>query len=80
MEALPLKTWPDAPLQVILARHDRAVRFEWALREARRWLGGREPLLLDGDHSPFLSRPAELAELLVGCANGNGVATSAPSR
>ena len=80
VEALPLKTWPDTPLQVILARHDRAVRFEWALREARRWLGGREPLLLDGDHSPFLSRPAELAELLVGCANGNVVATSAPSR
>lgn len=80
VEALPLQSWPDTPLQVILARHDRAVRFAWAQREARRWLGGREPLLLDGDHSPFLSRPAELAELLVGCANGSAVETSAPSR
>ena len=70
VEALPLEEWPATSLQVILARHDRAVQFDWAQREARRWLGGREPLLLDGDHSPFLSRPAELADLLVSCVSG----------
>ena len=75
-EALPLEAWPDTPLQVILARHDRAVQFEWAQHEARRWLGGGEPILLDGDHSPFLSRPAELADLLVGCASGEVVEAS----
>lgn len=79
-DALPLSAWPDVPLQVILARHDRAVQFEWAQREARRWLGGREPLLLDGDHSPFLSRPAELADLLVACASGEVVEHSASPR
>ena len=82
-EALPLQEWPATPLQVILARHDRAVRFEWAQREARRWLGGREPLLLDGDHSPFLSRPAQLAELLASCASGEvagfRIPTAAPA-
>ena len=30
-------------------------------------LDGGEPVSIDGSHSPFLSRPAELAEVLVAC-------------
>lgn len=63
-EAAPLLRWPDVPLDVVLARDDRAVRFEWAREEARRWTGGREPVVLPGDHSPFLSCPERLADTL----------------
>jgi pimeloyl-ACP methyl ester carboxylesterase len=63
-EATPVERWPDTPLDIILTRDDRAVRAGWALEEAQHWLGGRSPKLLGGSHSPFLSRPAELARLL----------------
>jgi hypothetical protein len=66
-ESAPFASWPGVPLDIVLARDDRAVRFEWARAEARRWLGGREPKVIPGDHSPFLSRPALLAETLVAC-------------
>jgi hypothetical protein len=66
-EPAPFTHWPDVPLDIVLARDDRAVRFEWARAEAKRWLGAREPKVIPGDHSPFLSRPALLAETLVAC-------------
>jgi pimeloyl-ACP methyl ester carboxylesterase len=63
-EPSPLVRWPDAPQTVILSRHDRVVRASWAEPAARERLGGRDPVLLPGSHSPFLSRPAALAEVL----------------
>jgi len=66
-EAAPFARWPDAPLDVVLTRDDRAVRFDWAMAEAARWQGGRAPRVLPGDHSPFLSCPALLADTLVDC-------------
>jgi len=66
-EPSPLAAWPDSPLDVVLARDDRAVDFDWARAEAARWLGGRAPRMLPGDHSPFLSCPALLADALVAC-------------
>ncbi len=66
-EPAPFEHWPEGPLDIILARDDRAVRFEWAAKEAERWLAGRGPKVLPGDHSPFLSRPALLADTLVAC-------------
>jgi pimeloyl-ACP methyl ester carboxylesterase len=48
----------------VLCRDDRAVSPSWS-RTAARELLGVEPVELPGSHSPFLSRPAELAELLV---------------
>ncbi len=66
-EPAPMAAWPDVPLDIVLARDDRAVRFDWAEAEARRWLGGRAPTGIPGDHSPFLSRPALLARTLVDC-------------
>lgn len=66
-EPAPFARWPAVPLEIILARDDRAVRFEWAAKEAERWLAGRSPRVLPGDHSPFFSRPALLADTLVAC-------------
>jgi alpha-beta hydrolase superfamily lysophospholipase len=60
----PLTRWPDVPRSVILTRDDRAVRLSAALAAGRIILDGAEPLLLDGSHSPFLSRPRELARVL----------------
>ena len=70
-ELVPFAHWPEVPLDIILARDDRAVRFEWARAEALRGLAGREPKVIPpGDHSPFLSRPALLADTLVACLGG----------
>ena len=51
----------------IVCRDDRAVSPDWS-RAAARELLGVEPVELPGSHSPFLSRPAELADLLVSLA------------
>ena len=60
----PLSRWPAAARSVILAREDRAVRFSSAVEAARVILEGGEPIVMEGSHSPFLSRPAELARIL----------------
>jgi hypothetical protein len=49
---------------VVLARDDRCVRMAWAVPAARVRLEGGEPVLIGGGHSPFLARPAELADVL----------------
>jgi hypothetical protein len=49
---------------VILTRDDRVVRLDAAQEAGRSILDGGEPIVIDGSHSPFLSRPAELARLL----------------
>jgi hypothetical protein len=65
-EATPLERWPDGPIEVVLGRHDACVNMDWAIAAARARLEGREPVLIDGGHSPFDARPAELAALLDG--------------
>jgi pimeloyl-ACP methyl ester carboxylesterase len=67
-EASPLDRWPEAPLEIVVCDDDRVVRPDWLLAQARRWLGDRPPRRLPGGHSPMLSRPAALAELLIACA------------
>lgn len=62
-EVTPLAAWPDVPSAYIVCRDDRAVNPEWGRRAARERLGV-EALEIDGDHSPFLSRPMELARVL----------------
>ena len=62
-EATPLTTWPDVASSYILCRTDRAVDPGWARMVARERLGA-EAIEMDGGHSPFLTRPAELAVLL----------------
>ena len=62
-ETFALSAWPPGERAYVVCREDRAVSPAWSRRAARERLGA-EPLELDGSHSPFLSRPAELAALL----------------
>jgi pimeloyl-ACP methyl ester carboxylesterase len=59
----PLPRWPDVPMHAILTRDDAIVRAEPMAALFRRRLG-IEPVLLPGDHSPFLACPRELATVL----------------
>ena len=70
-EPSPLTAWPDVPSLVVLTDDDRAVSASWAVGAAKRWLD-REPIVLPGSHSPFLSRPAALADALVTAADELG--------
>jgi pimeloyl-ACP methyl ester carboxylesterase len=63
-EPFPLDRVPDLPVTSIVCSDDRAVDPAWSRRAARERLGV-EPLELPGGHSPMLSRPAALAELLL---------------
>ncbi len=67
-EPSPLSEWPEAPSEVVLTDDDRAVTSSWAVGAASGWLG-HDPILLPGSHSPFLSHPAALADVLVELAN-----------
>jgi pimeloyl-ACP methyl ester carboxylesterase len=62
-EVTPLAHWPDVPSTYIVCRDDRAVNPDWARRAARERLGV-EAVELDGGHSPFITRPMELAALI----------------
>lgn len=63
MDVAPFDAWPDTRITSIVCRDDRVFFPDWARRVARSRLG-IEPTEIDGGHSPMLSRPAELAELL----------------
>jgi pimeloyl-ACP methyl ester carboxylesterase len=62
-EVTPLTAWPDVPSAYVVCREDRAVNPDWARRAARERLGV-EPVEIDGGHSPFITRPMELAALI----------------
>jgi pimeloyl-ACP methyl ester carboxylesterase len=64
-EISPLTSWPDVRVASIVCRDDRALNPDWVRTAARERLGV-EAIELDGGHSPFLTRPAELARLLDG--------------
>jgi pimeloyl-ACP methyl ester carboxylesterase len=59
----PLDALPDVPTVAIVGAGDRTVEPAHGRRVARERLGVAA-VELTGDHSPFLSRPAELADLL----------------
>jgi pimeloyl-ACP methyl ester carboxylesterase len=59
----PQSAWPDVPRVSVVCTDDHAVNPVWSRRVAREWLGV-EPVELASDHSPFLSRPKQLAALL----------------
>jgi hypothetical protein len=69
-EITPLATWPQVESSSIVCRDDRALNPEWARVAARDRLGVA-PIELDGAHSPFLTRPAELAQILDAIARLN---------
>ena len=64
VEPFPLASLPDVPCASVVASGDRCVAPEWSRRAARERLGV-EAVELPGGHAPFLSRPAELAEVLI---------------
>jgi pimeloyl-ACP methyl ester carboxylesterase len=72
----PAPDLADKVAGVIYTLDDRII-----IAEAHRRLAvaryGREPIALPGDHSPFLSRPAELATALDGIVRGDAVLSCA---
>lgn len=58
----PLAEFPDVPSTYIGCRDDALVRPEWSRSAAQRL--GAEFIELPGSHSPFLSRPSDLATVL----------------
>jgi pimeloyl-ACP methyl ester carboxylesterase len=61
----PLDAWPDVPTRFLLCRDDRLFPADFQRRVVRERLG-IEPDEIDGGHLPALSRPAELAQRLLG--------------
>ena len=58
-----LKDFPDVPSTYVLCTEDRMVNAAWSRRVAPERVNAAV-LELPGSHSPFLSRPAQLADLL----------------
>jgi pimeloyl-ACP methyl ester carboxylesterase len=62
-EITPLAAWPDVESRSIVCRDDRAINPAWVRAAARERLGV-EAIELPGAHSPFLTRPRELAQVI----------------
>ncbi|MFJ7078925.1 alpha/beta hydrolase [Streptomyces sp. NPDC098781] len=62
-ETTPLAAWPDGPLTYIRCSDSPTLNSDWQDRAASELLGV-EPVVMDSDHSPFLSHPERLAALL----------------
>jgi len=71
-EVCPLARLPDTSATCVLGLADRAVRPDYARYVARERLG-LEPIEIDTDHSPFLSAPRLLADLLLEIEAGPGM-------
>jgi pimeloyl-ACP methyl ester carboxylesterase len=63
-EVWPLDAWPDVPTRVLSGREDRLFPVDFQARVAQERLG-ITPTRLPGGHLVALSRPAELAELVI---------------
>jgi pimeloyl-ACP methyl ester carboxylesterase len=63
-ELFPLATLPEVPSSYIVCSDDRTIMPEWSRRTARERLG-TEAIELPGGHCPYLSRPLQLAEILI---------------
>lgn len=62
-EPSPLEAWPAVPSSYIVCRDDRAMNPEWGRQAAVERLG-MPAIEIDGGHSPFLTRPEELAGVI----------------
>ena len=70
-ETSPLTAWPDVSCSYLVTGQDRVIGTGWQRRAARERIAADVVELADSGHSPFLSRPSELADLLVHiAANG----------
>lgn len=62
-EPFPLAAWPKVPTAFIVCRDDRIFPVDWLRQVCRRRLG-IEPYEIDSGHTPALSHPVELTNLL----------------
>jgi pimeloyl-ACP methyl ester carboxylesterase len=67
-EPTPPAAWPKVASDYIVCRDDHALNPAWGRTAARERLGV-EAAEIDGSHSPFLTRPAELATLIDALVN-----------
>jgi pimeloyl-ACP methyl ester carboxylesterase len=63
-EPWPLDAIPDVERTSILCRDERCIRPDWSRRMSRELLGV-DAVEIDGSHSPFVSRPRDLATELL---------------
>jgi pimeloyl-ACP methyl ester carboxylesterase len=63
---------PPGPVTVITCTDDPLTPPVWQRHRATTVLGGAPVVELAGGHSPFLSRPAALAEVLAGVVSATG--------
>lgn len=59
----PLESYPSVPTTYVVCTEDHLVNPDWSREFAQKRLGA-ELIELPGSHSPFMSRPADLAEIL----------------
>jgi pimeloyl-ACP methyl ester carboxylesterase len=64
VEIFPLAVLPEVPASYIVCSEDRTISPDWSRRTARQRLGV-EAVELPGGHCPYLSRPSQLADVLV---------------
>lgn len=62
-EVTPLPAWPDVDRATIVCTDDHAINPDW-VRSASRDRLGVDAIEIAGGHSPFLTRPSELAAVL----------------
>lgn len=62
-EVCPIDTWPAVPSSAVIGAHDPVILPTWSRRTSPVLLGV-DPVELDCGHSPFLSMPERLAEVL----------------
>lgn len=79
VEPCPISDWPPTPSTYILLRDDRAVGAGWARRNAMDRIGA-DVVEIDGGHSPFFSRPVELAAVLAEVGVGSRPSVSSGQR
>ena len=63
-EIFPLAALPEVPSSYIVCSDDRTISPDWSRRTARERLEV-EAIELPGGHCPYLSRPSQLAEVLI---------------
>ena len=63
-EVFPLDALPEVPSSYILCSDDRTISPDWSRRTARERLRV-EAIELPGGHCPYLSRPVQLADVLI---------------
>jgi pimeloyl-ACP methyl ester carboxylesterase len=62
-----LRNWPSVPQDYVVCSDDLVVNPEWSRYASTNWLG-IQPIEFPSGHSPFLSKPQQLATMLISLA------------